>query len=241
MEPLQTESEENDTPLLAEEPFDERLWEPVGDQDEPDLPDPLSEDEEEPVESPWLPVSDADDDDTAPVNAEPDEEAVPDPWGPLDGVADPLAALPKPPPPVVVPATLLMPPMHEWGNSRDMTRKLPWRSTALIRQPKLGELVCIADPSCADSQLLVATWQWSDSEQCRELIFRVADDGPEHQVEAVRSGEPLIECELELAEETLVARLQLVSSRGERGLRLGRDLLGRRFLIDPSSDDFDAG
>ena len=110
----------------------------------------------------------------------------------------------------------------------------------MVRRPELGELVCIADPSCGNSQLLVATWQWADPEDCRELMFRIADDGPEHRLDAATSGEPLIECELEIAQEILVARLELVSSRGERGLRLGRDLLGRRFLVDPAKDDFDA-
>jgi len=39
--------------------------------------------------------------------------------------------------------------------------------------------------------------------------------------------------------EIVEVSLQLVSAREERGLRLGRDLLGHRFLVDPSRDELE--
>jgi hypothetical protein len=109
-----------------------------------------------------------------------------------------------------------------------------------VRRPALGELVCVADPSAATSQLLVAAWEWRDGEERNELVFRVADDGPECSAPAAGVGEATVQCELELDGETVEAVLELVSAREERGLRLGRDLLGRRFLVDPSSDELGA-
>jgi hypothetical protein len=239
-QPTSDSEEPEQAPLEDEEPVDEHIWEPVGDLEQADLPDPLADAEEEPSDEPWAAVSDLDAEDAVLIDPEEDAEQAPDPWGSLEGLPDPLDSLPTPAPPVVVAQALLMPPMHEWREERQELRRLPWRTTATVCRPDLGELVCVADPSAATSQLLVAAWEWRDPEERSELVFRVADDGPECSAPATGIGEVAVQCELELDGETVEAFLELVSAREERGLRLGRDLLGRRFLVDPSDDELEA-
>ncbi len=204
---------------------------------EGDLPDPIDEADDDSVDEPWASIGDLDEPDEAAIDPQEHEEEVPDPWSQSEDFPDPMAALPEAPPPVVIPPSLQMPPMSEWRSSSDKTRKLPWRTSARLLSPDLGELVCVADPSAEVSRLLVAAWEPEDSQGLASLLFRVADDGPQFKAPASRGGEGVLDCKLELEGEVVALRLQLETAREERGLRLGRDVLAGHFLIDPSKDE----
>ena len=213
----------------------EHLWESVEDLGEDDLPDPLDEPEDESVDEPWAAIEDLNEADPVPID--PQDEHIPDPWSEADEVPDPLAALPSAPPPVIIPPALHMPPMSEWKTSSAATRTLPWRTSARLLSPNLGELVCVADPACNKSRLLVACWEPADAEGMASLSFRVTDDGSQFTAPASRGGEGVLDCELELDGKVVALRLHLETAREERGVRLGRDVLAGHFLVDPSRDE----
>lgn len=233
---LSDESEEEQAENLELPATFERLWEAVDDLANSDLPNPLDELEDESLDEPWAAIEDLSAADHSAIDPQEDEQEAPDPWSEIDELLDPLAALPAARPPVIIPASLHMPPMSEWKKTPAKPRHLPWRSSARMLSPDLGEVVCVADPAAAVSRLLVATWEHTSSQGLASVSFRVADDGPQYQAPASRGGEGLLDCELQLEGEVLALRVQLVTAREERGLRLGRDALIGHFLVDPSKD-----
>ncbi|MBJ95164.1 MAG: hypothetical protein CMP23_11930 [Rickettsiales bacterium] len=225
-----------DHPSGEAENHPEQLWEAVSDLHEPDVPAPLDDIEESSTDETWAAVDDLNEEDCESIDPLNQEQTPPDPWS-NDEFPNPLAALPDPPPPVVVPHDLQMPPMSEWRDSTSEKPQLAWRGIARVLSPELGSVVYVADPSRAESRLLVASWEPSAGETLTSIGIRLADDGALHEAPASRTGNDLVEAQIELGGKTLALHLKLEVGRDERGLRLGRDILAGAFLIDPAGDE----
>lgn len=213
----------------------------------------------EPIPDPWEPVDDLGDDDVATPDAAPEELRTPeDPFAPVDDLdadddvelaplteeapPDPWSDAPEDQPAEITLGTappLLLP---VWAPPRQLpapedveVAPLPWRSAAELLAPMAGRLLCVADPRAPESCLLVSTWEWLEDEE--HLRFRLADDGEGVVVRAARTDEPIVAVRLRVGGQELDVELRLVAERADRGVRLGRDALSGRFLVDPARDE----
>ncbi|HCP47830.1 MAG TPA: hypothetical protein DIU15_17450 [Deltaproteobacteria bacterium] len=214
-------------------------WGSVTDLADSDLEDPPEAGEDKEALQAWGPVDDLGDDEfTIDPQSVEDEEQRPDPWaaiGPDDSIDDVL--VPTSDKQTIAPAPLALPVYADHDETNEQTSRLPWRVTANIVEPPLFDLSCLADPTTASSQLLVAHWEWvRESPEGTRLRFRLADDGPSIETESSAPMEPNIQCVIRLGGLELDSQLELSVSRTDRGIRLGRDLLANRFLVDASLD-----
>ncbi|MCO4769649.1 MAG: hypothetical protein KDA24_06420 [Deltaproteobacteria bacterium] len=222
----------SDPPLiLPEEEIVPDPWEPVEDITSVDIGTPDEVPEEAPREDPFGPVADADPDDL-PLPT-PTEDDVRNPWSDAaeDEATSPTLAAP---PPLLLPRTppprLLQPPSEP-----ATIEPLPWRTPAELRVPTVARVLCEADARLARSRLLVAAWEWLEDDD-EHVRFRLADDGEDVVVRVVSPGEAVVAAAFRVAHRDLSGELELVTDRDARGVRLGRDLLAGRFLVDPAHD-----
>lgn len=227
--------EDLDTPdPAAEEEIEAEVrWDPVNDQDEPDL---VLEATDQPKthDDLWEAVPDGEDEDLTLVDV---EERAGDPWGPVGEAAPPLD------PPVRPTTTVeLPPPVARRASDGPLrrtppSRSLPWRGITSLLEPDLPDLLYIVDVSAERSCLLVAAWAWDEDEPAgSRLRLRLADDGPELLWPASAPHEAAIEARLVLDGKGHRIRLALEVGRDQRGLRLGRDVLAGRFQVDAGTD-----
>jgi|GEM_PF-6816254 len=210
----------DDTLPLPEEPREDP-WEPVDDLAAPDevVPPPAEEPPETPSVEPWADVDDLDQVDVALA-----PEVVPeseDAWAPVDEQPVPM------PPPAAAPP--LPPPLPASAAPTKPRRSLPWRGVATCQAPELPSLLCTCDTTAAASTLLVAAWEPSEAGRVQ---FRLSDDG--NWVDALLAPGDCVDLAIELDGESLTVRAALSVGAGHRGLRLGRDALAGRFLVDCS-------
>lgn len=121
------------------------------------------------------------------------------------------------------------------GQSAAPPRKIPWRSQGRVLRPDLGPTLIVADSCSERSSLCVAAFGWRGA---RWLWIRMTDDGPEIAVPAA-NDEPEIELCVRAGERVLEGVVRLVVVVGERGVRLGRDQLAGRFVIDPARETWE--
>ena len=217
----------------------EALWTPVADLEEPDISLPGPVDENQYKSSPWQPVADMDGDElTIELDRLQKEDMPSDPWGPVHSTpeTEPIGVRPSAKVAVALPPPLL--PVHDDPDLLSSPeRSIPWRCTANINEPDLVAVSCVADPTSEQSRLLVASWDWvPEAPGGTRLRFRLADDGEFIDSEAAEAHLPALDCTIQIGDDTLRGRLLLETSRDERGLRLGRDQLAGRFVVDPSVD-----
>jgi len=214
-------------------------WAPVNDVSEADIDDPPEAGEDREAHEAWSPVLDLEDNEFAidPQSVE-NEETRPDPWAPIDpneNIDETL--LPTSDKPTMAAAPLVLPVYADRDEIEHQVVRLPWRVTANIVEPPLFDLSCLADPTAANSQLLVAHWEWvAEATEGTRLRFRLADDGPSIETDVATTLEARIRCVVRLAGQELDSELELAVSRTDRGIRLGRDLLANRFLVDANLD-----
>ncbi|MCP4868888.1 MAG: hypothetical protein GY898_09225 [Proteobacteria bacterium] len=239
------ESEPEEPAAAPEEPDRPELWVPVEDVTAGDIEliateEPITED------TLWDQVQDTEVDDmeiTAAAQVE-----LKDPWAPIGNEPldpDPGVLAVPPPPPLELPPPVAL--LLESGEAQPIAaapaatpaKTLPWRGTARIESPILPDQLYVADVTQEGSHLLVAAWELAeDAPGGRLLRVRLADDGAEIELEAAAPHEPSVALEVTVAGHTLSVRAALTIERGERGLRLGRDVLAGRFIVDPSTSNW---
>jgi hypothetical protein len=141
------------------------------------------------------------------------------------------------PPPTDLPELKRIPPRLVADLPSVLPQVLPWRTTATLLEPSQPRLLCVSDPTAAQSFLLVSSWEWVEAEGSPRLRFRLADDGDSIEFPSRSDDEPILEARIRVTQKDFNATLILVTGREERGLRLGRDVLARRFLIDSERDE----
>lgn len=214
----------------------EDRWGAVTDLDEPDTELEVVDDLLPDQPDPWADVQD---------EAEPDlllepelQEHPEDPWGPVGSgpALGPTLAVVDHAPLQLPPPAPLAGTESEPAARTGPRHPLPWRGRARLLGPDLPELMYVADVARERTVLLVASWAWADDEPgARRLRLRLADDGPEVEVETAAPHEAAMACEIEIEGRSLPARVAVVADRSDRGLHIGRDVLATRFVVDPST------
>ena len=231
------DDDEDDLVLPEDEALDDRsVWEPVDDLDEAEMPDP-SQIAAPPETDPWDAANDLDEADF-PLDTAPADAPEQDPWGPLPGpdssAAPPPSGFPILPPPAA--ATLLLP-TSALRREAPAPRTIPWRLPAQVTHPVHARLLAVAAPRSEVSRLLVASWEWADTE-CEHLRFRLTDDGDDTIVRVAHAGQAVIALTLRMQGVLFEVEADVAADRGERGLLLGRDALADRFLVDAGREDW---
>jgi hypothetical protein len=235
---------ETPDPAAADDDPSGDRWAPIQDLETPDL-ELIATDEPVSDEVRWAPIQDEELDD---VVIEAGTEILVDPWGtlgamPSDQETEGLVTVPA------APVLELPPPVAQLlGDEPDRPvaraepprlEALPWRGTAHIVTPELPDQLYIADVTRETSQLLVAAWELVEDEPGGRLVqVRLADDSGPIELETTAPHEPLVVLEVEIGRTSLTVRAALTVERGERGLRLGRDVLAGRFTVDPSTSNW---
>ena len=236
-EALDDESDEEDTrrpptpPVLSAEELadimrrEAELWSPVSDRGLPDVETPTGVDGAAPSQ-PWAPVGDS----AAEEIPLPSEVVVSsdDRWGPLgpeeEAVPPPLAAIPR-----AVAEPSEAPAAFDAGFGP--ARLLPWRGRLEFRQPALGPWDYIADPTATGTTLEVPIWAWEDG------WLRIGRPGGANwRAEPLPGDSPAFAARLGLRGREFVVRVVLVIGSPPL-LRLGRDALAWRFVVDSAGSD----
>ena len=231
----ETDSQEGAEPETQEPRRDP--WEAVSDLEECDDDDPPPEVDEEPKEF-WNEVGDDSEADLVLEFGNSEDGDSGKAWEPVDHEAPaPSLKAPSRRQNLAPPDPLLLP-RHKGTELLPGPRTpLPWRAVARVAPLGLADLLCIADPCSSHSELHVADWEWVEERPGGCTIrLHLADDGPALEAETVGPHELALACTVEVADHRLQLRLQVVRSRTSRGIRLGRDVLAGRFLVDAEDD-----